>query len=219
MSAVEEALVTAYAALRRRGWAEALAALEGHAPPAGRPAVGARLLAFRAQALDGLERLEEAERAAAEAVRLARRAGDDDGVQAVRALHARVLASLAARRHADAERARDLPLADTSDDVLLADAPDDDTRAARLVRKANVLADAGRAAEAAETARRALALSGASPREQVMARLLLARVEDAAPHLHAAHALADTADDPNLITAVAHAARAAAVPLRPPDAP
>lgn len=216
-------LRTAYAALRGGRHAAALALLDGLSFP-DRPAAAARVASFRAQALDGLGRLPEAERAAAASVRLARAAGDDDGVATTRALHARLLASLAATESATRARAADVPLADTPDDLLLASAaegtPGTSPRAAILIRKANALADAQRTDEALRTARRAeeeARLAG-DPRETVFALLCQLRVApaDATPLLHRAHAVADAADDMNLITAVARAARAAGVVLAAP---
>lgn len=195
------------AALRRRDWAGALAALEA----AGE--LGTHGLAWRAQALEGLGRLEEAERAAAEAVRSARRAEDAAGLAALRPLHARILGAIAARRQVETRREQDRVLADTPDDTLLAGAEDDAERAARLVRKGNALADLGRGAEARDVLERARALAGPSPRETVLALLGLARVDDADRWVREAAAFADREGDPNLVTAVAHAARAAGVRL------
>lgn len=194
-------------ALRRRDWAGALAALE----TAGAP--GTHGLAWKAQALEGLGRLEEAERAAAEAIRSARRAEDAAGLAALRPLHARILGALAARRQEEAQRERDRTLADTPEDALLDGAEDDAERAARLLRRGNALADLGRGAEARETFERARALAGPSPRETVLALLGLARVDDPERWIREAARYADQVGDTHLLTAAAHAARAAGVEL------
>lgn len=213
-------LRTAYASLRRGAHADALSLLTGLTFP-DRPAAAARVASFRAQALDGLGRLPEAERAAAEAVRLAKKVGDVDGWNATRTLHARLLASLAATETAARARAADRPLVDIPDETLLAEAPAPSPgispRAAVLIRKANALADAERDAEALTTVLRAEAEARAAgdTRESVFAILCQVRVarSDAEALIRRAHAVADAADDPNLITAVAHAARAAGVRL------
>lgn len=213
----DAAAVAAFEALRRKDWAAALAHAEAvHAPE--RPALEARAAAFRAQALRELGRVEEAERAAAAAVQLARRAGDTSGVSQLRALHASILQGVTAMRLAAQEQARDAPLADTPDEALLADLAGAE-RAAALVRKASALADAGRTEDALAAAARAgeEARRTGTPREEVLALLCAARVApDPAAPIHAAHAIADATDDMNLVTAVAKAARAAGVPLAAP---
>jgi hypothetical protein len=205
-----------------------LAALEGF--PASvevRAGAGAdaRVAAWRAQALEGLERLDEAERHAAAAVQAARRAGDDAGVVASRGLHQRILAALAATKAVEAERRRDEALAGEGDEALAERGGTE--AAALLVRKANVLADAGRWVEAEGSARGALRLvEGGAPggaREEVLALLTLARIAagtgdsgGARTFVLEAHAKADAAGDWNLITAVAKGAKAAGVELEGP---
>lgn len=209
--------VAAFEALRREAWAEALAHAEAISAP-DRPALAARAAAYRAQALRELGRLEDAERAAADAVQLAKRAGDTSGVSQLRVLHASILQGVTATRLAAQEQARDAPLADTADEVLLAPHRGPD-RAAALVRKACALADAGRRDEALAAAARAgeEAHRTGTPREEVLALLCAARVaDDPAASIHAAHAVADAADDMNLVTAVAKAAKAAGVTLAAP---
>ncbi len=213
----EEAALAAFAALRRRDWAGAVAAAEDVRAP-DRPALEARGAAYRAQALRELGRLDEAERAAAAAVQLAKRAGDVDGVAQLRGLHASILAGVAATRAAAQERARDATLADQPDDALIAGLTGAE-RAAALVRKAGALADAGRAEECLAVTTRAVAEARAAgtPREEVLALLCAARVAvDPAVPIGAAHMVADMASDMNLVTAVARAARAAGVALAQP---
>lgn len=215
----EAALLAAYGALRAGDAAGALAALDGVKPTT--PANQARVAAWRAQALRTLGRVDDAERAVAEAVRLAKAAGDVDGVKQLRELQASILASLAATRTAESERAKDAALADTAMLALLSGAADGAERAARLVRKAGALLDGGRRDEARRVACIAVdeARAADAPRERVLALLALARIDPdhAAARILDAHAVADAANDENLVTAVAHAARAAGVRLPPPE--
>ncbi|MDP2316122.1 MAG: hypothetical protein Q8P41_24710 [Pseudomonadota bacterium] len=216
----DEAALAAFAALRRRDWPAAIAAAEALRAP-DRPALEARGAAYRAQALRELGRIDEAERAAASAVQLAKKAGDVDGVAQLRALHASILAGLAATRAAAQERARDATLADMPDDALI-EGVEGAERAAALVRKAGALADAvvaghtTRRDECLAVTTRAIAEArvAGSAREEVLALLCAARVApDPAVPIHAAHAVADATSDQNLVTAVARAARAAGVAL------
>lgn len=208
----------AFTSLKARDWQGVLAALEGFAPP-DEPSA-ARAAAWSAQALEGLGRLEEAERQAALATRLAKKAGEAAGVEASRALHQRVLGALAAAKALAQERAADAALAELDDEALVARAEDDTGAAALLLRKGNALADRGEGAAAAASARAGLSRAerAGAPRERVLLLLLLARAEpEAAPaHVQAAHAVADAAGDWNLVTAVAKAARAAGVRLVAP---
>jgi hypothetical protein len=193
---VEDALLQAFESLRRRDAEGALAALEGFS--ADDPGRAARAAGYRAQALRTLARVDEAERAAAEAVRLAKRAGDADGVAALRQLHASILASVAAVRAAAQQAA-----GDTSDGSV-----------GRVLE----LAKAGRSEEATHLACviRDRARAAGDAREEVLALLAAARAGDPHRWIREAHAVADASDDQNLVTAVAQAARAAGVRL---DAP
>jgi hypothetical protein len=213
----DEAALAAFAALRRRDWAGALDAADTLRAP-DRPALEARGAAYRAQALRELGRLDEAERAAAAAVQLAKRAGDTDGLTQLRALHASILAGIAATRAAAKERAGDAALADLADNVLLGDLLGAE-RAAMLVRKAGALADAGQAEACLSVIERAIteARAAASPREEVLAHLCAARVSaDPSTSVLEAHRVADATGDHNLVTAVARAARASGVVLPAP---
>lgn len=209
----------AFAALAAGDPTRALTCLEGLSPT-GRPGFDARVHGYRAQALDALGRLEEAEREAAAAVRIARRAQDADGVAAFRVLHQHILGGLAAVRIAAQERARDAELVGADPELALRDL-EGGARAGWLIRRAGALLDAGRRDEARATCQRAEAeaAAAADPREQVFALLAGLRVDPEAPlvRLARAHTIADAADDPNLITAVAKAARALGVRLPSPD--
>ncbi len=188
--------------------------------PTGRSGFDARLSGYRAQALEALGRLEEAERAAADAVRIARKAQDGDGLAAFRMLHQRVLGGLAAVRLAEQERARDAVLVEQDEEAGIADL-EGGARAAWLIRRAGALLDAGRVADARATCRRAFgeAAAAGDPREQVFALLAELRIdpEDPLLRLARAHTIADHDDDMNLITAVAKAARALGVRLPTPE--
>ena len=216
---MDPALLSAFDALRRRDAAGALRALDGLR--SSEPLVAGRAASYRAQALRDLDRLDEAERAVAEALRLVKQAGDAEGLAEVRALHASIVAGMAAQRVATMGRDKDAALCDTPTHVLLADAADATERAARMVRKATALADAGRHVEATHLAcvARVEAKAAGSSREEVLACLTLARTEpgQVAAHILAAHAIADVSDDMNLVMAVAHAARATAVTLPKPS--
>lgn len=199
-----ERLAAAFAALTRGDAQEALQFLDGWTHET--PTLSARASAYRAQALRDLGRMEEADRELTAAIRLAKQAGDTAGVATLRTLRAPISASLAALAAAEQQRKKDLGLLRTPDDGLDAD---------ELIRKANAMTDAGQ--NAAETV--SLARTRATePRHVVLAYLAEARGDsaNAASLIRAAHIVADNADDHNLVTAVAHAARAAGVRL---DAP
>ena len=203
-----------FEALRQKDWTGVLTAL-GDLEVPDRPLLDARLHGWRAQAFRALNRLDEAERAIGRAIRQARVGGDAKGVAELRSLQAGILAALAAARTVEVERARDAALADLDEATLLAEvAPDE--RAALLVRQGSALADAGRSAEAATVAKRAEDLA-TNARDRVLALLLRARVTPPEAPIRAAHAIADAEGDHDLLTAVAHAARAAKVTLLAPE--
>ncbi len=211
---LNSSLAAAAAALKRRSWREALDQLGDEAGVlAGDDAgVRARFHAYRAQALEGLGRLTEAERDAAEATRWAKREQGQPGVGPIRALHAAILARIGADEVARRAREADRPLADVPD-ASLANGEDG---AGALVRKANVLIDLERPEEARASAHAAWTHPIAQARDRVLALLTLARCpgdEGAAHWILAGHVVADRADDQNLMTAVAKAASAAGVRL------
>jgi hypothetical protein len=89
----------------------------------------------------------------------------------------------------------------------------------RLVRRATRAMDAGDIGPGAELAQQAVDLSrrecpGAA-RERVLALLCLLRTQpaEAVEMLAEAHAVADESDEPQLVTAIAHAARTLGLPL------
>lgn len=192
----------AFAALRRGEPARCLELLEGAEPA---PADLPRVWAWRAQAYERLGRLPEADRALLEAIRGARALGEVEAVRQLRAIQARVVAGLAAAEELRRRQQEDRALLDRDEAAL-----DEDER----LRKATVLLDDGEV----EAARRVLdAVKGEEPRTRVLRLLALARCGDPAEAIRAAHRVADDAGDPNLVTAVAHAARAAGVRLEPPS--
>lgn len=199
-------LAEAYAALVRDDPPAALAALAG--ADTSTPGRAARHAAYTAQALQRLGRAREADRAYEEAIRLARAAGDDDGVRALRQLRHSLVPSLVALDTADCSAAADRALLGEPDDGLDADA---------LVRKANAALHAGLSEVAAASAA-AARTRATSAREMVLAILAEAgaRPELREVLIHEAHAIADADGDTNLVAAVGRAARAASVTLRPP---
>ena len=221
---VTSLLATAWASLRAGRDAEVLDTLV-RLPGELAPELRARAEAWRAQALRGLGRVEEADRAVVLAIRLAKQAGDVEGVRELRNLQTGIVASLAHHRTAEAERAKDAALVGRDDAALLAGAVDDEERSQRLLRRGQAELDDRNTVAALrsfEAAADHAARSGL-PRPQVLALLARARAHDAQgdaegveASIHAAHALADASDDMNLVTAVAHAARAAGVRLAPP---
>ncbi len=89
----------------------------------------------------------------------------------------------------------------------------------KLVRRATRAMDAGELGPGTELAQQAVDLSRrecpAASRERVLALLCLLRTQpaEAAEMLAEAHAVADEADEPQLVTAIAHAARTLNLPL------
>lgn len=207
-------------ALKQGRPAEAVDALE---PVATDPAfetqgdladIRARVWSLLAQALLEAGRPHEADPWARRALQAVTDLGDEQGEQAVRALHQRIFAAATDlhRQRTAIER-----VASTDVDELLAGAEGPQERAGVLVEKANAEARVGRAAAATDLARRALAIArGAdAAREQVLALLVLAEAQpdEASGHLHAAWAIAEAADESTLVGAVARAAGTAGVRL------
>jgi hypothetical protein len=160
----------------------------------GRPKLEARLHAWLSQAHLQLGAPREARAALRAALRAARSTGDDAEVQALLPLQERVLASAAAA----AAPAPSTPSTPAGRAVAAFDAGDPDF-GAQLARAAI-----------------AAAREAADPREEVIALLALARHPDhTEASIRAAADVADRANDFNLVTAVAHAARSAGVTFAP----
>lgn len=161
--------------------------------------VRARVLVLYAQALVAAERLEEAQPAMVEALRAVKRLDDDEGVAAVRALQQVANHTRTKKRtpHAAAP-ARPAPAPDDAEAILAA-------------------ANAATGEEAALLGEQAFALAvlRGSVREEVLARLVLARSrpETARAQLEAALRRARGADEFTLVGAVVRAAELAGVEL------
>jgi len=196
-------LAVIYAALIAGQHGEVLAA----ALPAEGTAERARVHAWRAQSLRALGRPREGAMELIHAIRITKMLGDSQATAELRTLHADVSRSAAALDAADKARSADAPLIHAQVDDL-----DSDT----LIRKAQAHADAGDDVSAIFLSRLSLARAP-DPRAQVLAHLALARFTRDPAEVHAAHAVADHADDQNLLTAVAQAARALGVKLRGPS--
>lgn len=203
----------AVAALRGGRPEEALGPLEAVLAAAPPPALEARAHGLHGQALLGCGRVEEARAAVQRAMRLARARGDASGLEALRALNGQVYAELARRdeqrRLAEAEAAElAAPLPE-----LLAQAQTEEERVMVLVRKASALPPA----EGLPLAEEAAAAAGPtlSVRARVLSLLALARCDPqrAPGALERAMALADEADEAQLVAAIVAAGRAAGVDL------
>lgn len=183
-----------YEALQRSDFDAALERAEiGLSLSLDRPRLQARLYAWKGQALLGLKRHKDAQKAIVSGLSLARRAGDTKGAEALRALHRDVVAMLVA----------------LSPPVQPHESP---------LTRALAAFDAGAVDEAValvEVAIREAEESGEA-RDRVLALLALARApgrEETA--ILTAHAIAQESDDFNLVSAVARAARAADIDLPP----
>ena len=177
--------------------------------------VSARLWSLYAQALLGCDRPSEASTWIRKALRAARRAGEPDGVAAVRELQGQIVA-----RQAEAEAARRRQqerehIAATPLDALLIAVTNDADRAAVYGKKAAAERDAGRQEHASELFEQAIALADASGsvREQVFSRLGLASVHDARANVLAAQQIAESAKDFTLLATIAREAETLGVVL------
>ena len=179
----------------------------------------ARTHSLLAQALEAQERPQEARKQASLALALARALGDEAGEADIRGLQARIRASLVAEEARAQKVAQVEAISETPLHSLLAKAAHPAERVSALVSKADAERWAGRGAEACQLARQALeeagALEGSFARERVLARLCLARSQprEAAALLAQAHEIAEGAQEPQLVTAIAQTARLLDVPL------
>jgi len=179
--------------------------------------VRARVYSLLAQALLGAGRARDADEWARAALELALRLGDLPGEAEIRALQVEIRTANAQALQRLAEKKESRRIAQIPADVLLSGTEDPVEQAALLVKKANAEADAGRAEEGVAFARRALerALSAKALREEVLARLSIARCDPASAveELTAAWRRAEAEDDFTLVGAVARAADLAGVTL------
>lgn len=159
-----------------------------------RPGLQARLWGWRCQALLATRQPQQAIRSVRQGIRAARAAEDADGVQALRELQKQAMAQAAALKVPPPED-DDSPLA------LAIRALDDGKEQLGEILALGALAHARKHGE---------------PRDVIFAYLALARV----PHrteqaILSARQYADEVGDRNLVTAVAHASRAANVVIPP----
>jgi tetratricopeptide (TPR) repeat protein len=158
-----------------------------------RPRLQARLYAWKGQALLGLKRHKDAQKAIVSGISLARKAGDTKGAEALRDLHRDIVARIVA----------------LSPPVQSHESP---------LTRALAAFDAGLVDEAIALVRVAIreAEESGEPRDRVLALLALARApgqEEVA--ILTAHGIAQESDDFNLVSAVARAAKAADIDLPP----
>lgn len=179
--------------------------------------VRARVGSLLSQALLEAGHPAEAEHFCRDAIRLLRSLRDRQGLDEVRGLQDRIVAALAQDAEQIARRAEQERIAATPLAELLPGAEDDAARADILVKKAHALGDVGKPEEAAALAREALVLARGldDVRIEVLAHLALGRAdpEHATEHHHAAYHRAERADEFNLVSTVAAAAKSAGVTL------
>lgn len=181
------------------------------------PPVRARVMGLRAQALLMLARPQEARDQVREALKLTRSLGDARGLEQLRGLNGQIYGALA--HEAEQSRLRNEERAEMAltDEELLAKAPDEAGRAMVFVRRASFLADEGADEESLAAAKEGLrrAQEHGGPREKVLALLAIARIERAQARslLQRAHAVADEAEEAQLIAAIARAARSEGIEL------
>jgi hypothetical protein len=179
--------------------------------------VRARVLTLYAQSLVDTGRTDEADPFLQEALELATGLGDEQGVVAIRELLERCAAASAdlvreAQRKSAAARLAGVPI-----DELLARAGSDRERSDIYLRKADASLAVGRVAESALFAVQALAMAQAAGavREEVLARLSLARAvpTEAADQIAKALDRARDENEANLVAAIAKTAELLGVPI------
>lgn len=179
--------------------------------------VRARAFSLLAQALLGAGRPAEAQEHVRAALRLLSGLQDEAGLAQVRALQGQIFGALAEQAARDRARRERAALAATPVEEVLAPLADDLARAARLIEKATADEEAGAPEAAAAHLARALALADAlgAVREQVLARLGLARHRPAerVDLVREAHRIAEAAAEFNLVGAITLEAGALGVPL------
>lgn len=196
---------------------EAAAALDTPDLRRDRPGMVGRALSFAGQAALRSGDPEAAHALLMGAIRLAKQAGEAGALPALRELHGRAAAQVAALQTAGEQRRQDLALAAIPLTEILAD-PDPAARADRLIRQAGVLLDLGDAGAALERARLAQ-IHAPDARGRVLAGLLLARLappDQQAEAVLAAWRIADAADDQGLIAFAARTARLLGVEIPTP---
>jgi hypothetical protein len=179
--------------------------------------VRARVAALLAQAWLDAGQAPRAEVPLREALAGARELGDDAGLQMLKELETRLTNGLSEARAREAEARRLARLAETPLEVLLEQATTPLARADAMIRKATAEIEFGRGEAAAPIARDAarLAREHRAVREEVLARMTVARAEPSAARdeLLTALAVAESAGEFNLVGAIARAAEIAGVEL------
>lgn len=199
-AAIAQVFQDALAALKRGDGAAVLAMAPELLRTAGdNQPIKSRVLAWLGQAemLEG--NLSAASQAVRQAMAIAREIGDDKGQLALRGLQAQLMVK---RQEARGGAAPTLP-------IDLPNTP---------VARANAMIQMGDLTQGEALARtaRKLAHEAGDAREEVLALLSLARIPTAVEEaLSEAAAVADASGDMNLVTAVAHAAKAAGRPFPP----
>jgi len=185
--------------------------------------VRARACSLYAQALLGVDEIEEAEVWIREALRITRQEGDMDGLRVLRTLHADILKRKQDRQTQEDERARSVALAEVSVQEIVADARSPHELAQRLVERAAAAVEVQRFEEGHTIALQALdiATEHQMTRERVLAHLILARVEpdNAQDILVTALEVARQAHEVQLITLIAKSAQLFDVQLEPHELP
>lgn len=201
-------------ALRHGRHADALSTLDAALASPLPPDLEGRARGMRAQALFALGRLNDAKLEVRHAMRVARALQDQTGLDQLRGLNGQIYAALAAEAEQARLRAESAAQDTLTLDQLLAAATTDDERAHAWVLKARTAPDTAWVQGALE---RVDGLAcGVKPR--VILRLELAErdPERRAHWLEQARALADRAEEFQLLAAVAQTARRLGVQLSPP---
>jgi tetratricopeptide (TPR) repeat protein len=177
----------------------------------------ARVLSLLAQAYLDAGQASEAETWVRQALRLAKRIGDEAGLVEIRALQSRVLAAAMDQHRRLEERREQARIAAPPLDRMLVGVIEPHARAAVYIQKANAEIEVDRPGDAVALATEAVRLAdgAGAVRERVLARLTLARADGAraAALLPEAWKIASDADEINLVGAVAKAAELAGVAL------
>jgi tetratricopeptide (TPR) repeat protein len=185
--------------------------------------VRARACSLYAQALLGMDDVEEAEAWIQEALRITRPLGDMDGLRVLRGLHSEIMQRKKERQTQADEHVRSIALAEMPVHEIVANARSPYELAQRLVERAQAAVEVGRLEEALSIAQQAqsVAVEHQMTRERVLAHIILARVE---PHkaqeiLEAALAVARQDHEVQLIALIAKTAKLFDLQLEPHELP
>lgn len=182
--------------------------------------VYARACSLHAQALLMAGEPAQARRPLRDALDALQELGDSAAIAQVRELEQQIGQAMTEQFQAMAQRRELRALASRPLEDVLADLPTPSRRADAAIRWSQGALAHGRASQAAIAAERAFTEAAAcnDVRHQVLARITwsLADPDRAAEHLETARAIADAADEFNLVGAVARAASQAGIELPPP---